>query len=171
MDQFPRNMFRESGEAFASDGVARAAAKAAISRKWDMRIDEPARQFFYLPLMHSESLCDQDHCVRLICERMPETGASNLLHAPRASRGDSASSAASPIATRRWGAAPPPASARYMAQGRLRRHGEGIAGRQGGLSREIICRRVKHLRARRAGWRRAAPLLRCDRARDSLMSN
>ena len=81
MDQFPRNMFRESGEAFASDGVARAAAKAAISRKWDMRIDEPARQFFYLPLMHSESLCDQDHCVLLICERMPETGASNLLHA------------------------------------------------------------------------------------------
>ncbi|MCZ0810743.1 MAG: DUF924 family protein [Pseudomonadota bacterium] len=81
MDQFPRNMFRESGEAFASDGASRAAAKAAIHRKWDMRIDEPARQFFYLPLMHSENLCDQEHCVRLICERMPETGASNLLHA------------------------------------------------------------------------------------------
>ena len=46
-----------------------------------MRVDEPARQFFYLPLMHSENLCDQERCVRLICERMPETGASNLLHA------------------------------------------------------------------------------------------
>jgi len=81
MDQFPRNMFRDSGKAFASDGASRAAAKAAIHRKWDMRIDEPARQFFYLPLMHSENLCDQEQCVRLICERMPETGESNLLHA------------------------------------------------------------------------------------------
>ena len=46
-----------------------------------MKIDEPARQFFYLPLMHSENLCDQDRCVRLMKERMPETGAGNLLHA------------------------------------------------------------------------------------------
>ena len=46
-----------------------------------MRVAEPARQFFYLPLMHSENLCDQDRCVRLMCERLPETGDSNLLHA------------------------------------------------------------------------------------------
>src|SRR6056297_814565 len=81
MDQFPRNMFRSEGRAFSTDRPALAAAKAAINRKWDMRIDEPARQFFYLPLMHSENLCDQEQCVRLICERMPETGESNLLHA------------------------------------------------------------------------------------------
>ncbi|MFC6687935.1 DUF924 family protein [Jhaorihella thermophila] len=81
MDQFPRNMFRGEGRAFASDRAALAAAKAAIDKGWDMRIDEPARQFFYLPLMHSENLCDQDRCVRLLCERMPLTGESNLLHA------------------------------------------------------------------------------------------
>ncbi len=81
MDQFPRNMFRGQGQAFASDRPALAAAKAAVHRKWDLRIDEPARQFFYLPLMHSENLCDQEQCIRLICERMPETGADNLLHA------------------------------------------------------------------------------------------
>ena len=80
-DQFPRNMFRGDKRAFASDRVALAAAKAAIGRDWDMRIDEPARQFFYLPLMHSENLCDQDRCVRLMVERMPEQGESNLLHA------------------------------------------------------------------------------------------
>jgi uncharacterized protein (DUF924 family) len=80
-DQFPRNMFREDGRAFATDRAALAAAKSAIQRKWDLRIDEPARQFFYLPLMHSENLCDQERCVRLILERMPETGADNLLHA------------------------------------------------------------------------------------------
>lgn len=81
MDQFPRNMFRGTGQAFATDRHGVAAAKSAIRRKWDEKISEPARQFFYLPLMHSENLCDQDRCVRLICESMPQTGASNLLHA------------------------------------------------------------------------------------------
>ncbi|EAQ01462.1 hypothetical protein OB2597_01197 [Pseudooceanicola batsensis HTCC2597] len=80
-DQFPRNMFRGSGRAFDTDGIARTAAKLAIDRSWDMRIDEPARQFFYLPLMHSENLADQDRCVRLMKERMPEGGEANLLHA------------------------------------------------------------------------------------------
>lgn len=80
-DQFPRNMWRDRAEAFASDRAALRAAKAAIDRDWDLRIPEPARQFFYLPLMHSEHLADQDRCVRLILTRMPETGASNLLHA------------------------------------------------------------------------------------------
>lgn len=81
MDQLPRNMFRGDARAFATDRQALAAAKAAIHRGWDLRIDEPARQFFYLPLMHSENLYDQDRCVRLICERLPECGASSLLHA------------------------------------------------------------------------------------------
>ncbi|MGZ2257644.1 DUF924 family protein [Roseobacter sp. A03A-229] len=81
MDQFSRNMFRGTAKAFASDKVALAAAKSAIDKNWDLKIDEPARQFFYLPLMHSENLCDQDRCVRLMCERMPEHGRENLLHA------------------------------------------------------------------------------------------
>ena len=80
-DQFSRNMFRGEAKAFSSDRAALAAAKSAIDRGWDMKIDEPARQFFYMPLMHSENLCDQDRCVRLLCERMPKSGASNLLHA------------------------------------------------------------------------------------------
>lgn len=80
-DQFPRNMFRGSEQAFASDKLALAAAKSAVDRGWDLRIDEPARQFFYLPMMHSENLCDQERCVRLVCERMPATGEMNLPHA------------------------------------------------------------------------------------------
>lgn len=80
-DQLSRNMFRGQGKAFASDKLALAVAKSAIERGWDMKIDEPARQFFYLPLMHSENLCDQERCVRLMCERMPQAGESNLLHA------------------------------------------------------------------------------------------
>lgn len=80
-DQFPRNMFRNDGRAFSSDKIALAAAKCAIGKGWDLRIDEPARQFFYLPLMHSESQMDQDRCVRLMLTRMPEGGRGNLLHA------------------------------------------------------------------------------------------
>ena len=80
-DQFPRNMFRDDARSFALDRVALAAAKMAIARGWDLKIDEPARQFFYLPLMHSEILSDQDRCVRLILTRLPEHGAPNLLHA------------------------------------------------------------------------------------------
>ncbi|MEL6170205.1 MAG: DUF924 family protein [Pseudomonadota bacterium] len=80
-DQFPRNMFRDTPEAFASDALARAAAKSAIAKDWDLRIDEPARQFFFMPLMHSECLPDQDRCIRLLMTRMPETGDRNILHA------------------------------------------------------------------------------------------
>lgn len=80
-DQFPRNMFRGSGDSFATDGLARATAKAAIARGWDLLVEEPERQFFYLPLMHAETLSDQERCVRLMMTRMPRTGASNLLHA------------------------------------------------------------------------------------------
>jgi uncharacterized protein (DUF924 family) len=81
LDQFSRNMFRGSGDAFVMDEVALAAAKSAIDHGWDLKIDEPARQFFYLPLMHSEDLCDQERCVRLMAERMPGARESNLLHA------------------------------------------------------------------------------------------
>lgn len=80
-DQFPRNMFRGTSEAFASDGSARAASKIALSRDWDLRISEPARQFFYMPLTHSENLIDQDRAIRLFLSRMPDTGHENLLHA------------------------------------------------------------------------------------------
>lgn len=80
-DQFPRNMFRDDPRAFATDRLARSAAIYACQRDWDLRMPEPIRQFFYLPFMHAETVPDQDRGVGLILARMPETGASNLLHA------------------------------------------------------------------------------------------
>ncbi|MBU2993490.1 DUF924 family protein [Octadecabacter sp. 1_MG-2023] len=80
MDQFPRNMFRDQAAAFASDQSARAATKVAIEKDWDMKLPVPARQFFYLPLMHSENLIDQDRAVRLIATRMTDTDG-HLRHA------------------------------------------------------------------------------------------
>ena len=80
LDQFPRNMFRGDRRSFATDAVALAAAKMAVGRDWDLTIDPPARQFFYLPLMHSENLSDQDRCVRLMKSRLGDQP-ENLLHA------------------------------------------------------------------------------------------
>jgi uncharacterized protein (DUF924 family) len=81
MDQMPRNMFRGTARAFSSDRAALEVAKCAVDKGWDLRIDEPARQFFYLPMMHSENQADQDRCVRLMATRMAKSGAANLLHA------------------------------------------------------------------------------------------
>jgi uncharacterized protein (DUF924 family) len=70
-DQFSRNMHRGSALAFATDARARAAAKRAIAAGWDMDAPEPERQFFYMPLEHSEDLADQDLAVTYLTERLP----------------------------------------------------------------------------------------------------
>lgn len=80
-DQFSRNMFRGTAKAFALDHAALALSKIAVGKNWDMQIDEPARQFFYMPMMHSESISDQERCIRMFMTRMPETGEKNLTHA------------------------------------------------------------------------------------------
>lgn len=79
LDQFPRNMFRGSDQSFASDEKALCIAKRAIEHDLDQQINGTMRQFFYLPLMHSESVVDQDTAVRAFVTRMP--GTNNLRHA------------------------------------------------------------------------------------------
>ena len=64
-DQFPRNMFRGTGRAFATDALARAVADRALARGFDQATDPALRQFFYLPFMHSEALVDNDRSMRL----------------------------------------------------------------------------------------------------------
>ena len=65
LDQFPRNMFRNSARAFATDHLARAVADRALARGFDQETDATMRPFFYLPFMHSELLADQDRCLQL----------------------------------------------------------------------------------------------------------
>jgi len=65
LDQFPRNMFRDSARAFAADPLARAVASRAIARGFDQEIAVAERSFFYLPFEHSEALADQERCVAL----------------------------------------------------------------------------------------------------------
>jgi uncharacterized protein (DUF924 family) len=65
LDQFPRNMFRGSARAFATDPSARAVTDRAIARGFDKKTEKILQQFFYLPFMHSESLADQDRSLQL----------------------------------------------------------------------------------------------------------
>jgi uncharacterized protein (DUF924 family) len=67
LDQFPRNMFRGLARSYEADALARAAAGRALARGFDGQVPHAERQFFYLPLMHSEDLPDQERCVELAC--------------------------------------------------------------------------------------------------------
>ena len=55
-----------------------ATAKPSIKRGWDLRINEPVRQFFYLPLLHSENLSDQPRYMCLVLKRLSLTDSSTL---------------------------------------------------------------------------------------------
>jgi uncharacterized protein (DUF924 family) len=66
LDQFPRNMFRDSAEAFATDAAARAATRHMLAGGHDAQLRPVERVFVYLPLEHSESLADQEECLRLM---------------------------------------------------------------------------------------------------------
>ena len=64
-DQFSRNMYRGRAEAFAYDAIARTLCKQGLKDKTDQYLRPIQRVFFYLPLEHSESLADQEHCLQL----------------------------------------------------------------------------------------------------------
>lgn len=58
-DQFPRNMFRGTAQAFATDDLALGFSKDAVTRGLDKALDVPHRQFLLMPFMHSEDRDDQ----------------------------------------------------------------------------------------------------------------
>ena len=55
LDQFPRNMFRNTPKAFEADTVALVLAQEAIRKKFDKELNNSKKAFFYMPFMHSES--------------------------------------------------------------------------------------------------------------------
>jgi uncharacterized protein (DUF924 family) len=72
LDQIPRNVFRDSRHAFATDDRALAVTQHALDHGLDRQLDEPARLFLYLPLEHAEDLALQDRAVALIAELTSE---------------------------------------------------------------------------------------------------
>jgi len=70
LDQFPRNLYRGTARAFATDEKARAVADWAVDREYDLKFESSDRRmFFYLPFEHSEDLDDQHRAVELIRTR------------------------------------------------------------------------------------------------------
>jgi uncharacterized protein (DUF924 family) len=81
LDQFPRNMFRGSHQAYAGDAHARRIARAALAAGLDAQLTPVERIFLYLPFEHSEDLSDQDLGVRLFAALARETGMAKGLEA------------------------------------------------------------------------------------------
>ena len=65
LDQIPRNVFRNSAHAWATDPLARHYAARAIEAGFDQQVDAGLRLFFYMPFEHSENLADQERSVAL----------------------------------------------------------------------------------------------------------
>lgn len=65
LDQFSRNLFRDTPQAFASDALALVLAQEAISLGMDRDLNEIERKFMYMPYMHSESLAIHELAVDL----------------------------------------------------------------------------------------------------------
>lgn len=82
LDQVPRNVFRDSAHAFATDPLARYYADQALAAGHDLRVDPALRIFLYLPFEHSEALADQDRCVGL-CEALGDAFYLKYAHAHR----------------------------------------------------------------------------------------
>jgi uncharacterized protein (DUF924 family) len=70
LDQIPRNVFRRSGHAYATDPLARHYATRALTLGYDTQVDLPLRSFFYLPFQHSEAMADQERALELFA-RLP----------------------------------------------------------------------------------------------------
>jgi uncharacterized protein (DUF924 family) len=65
LDQLPRNMYRNSPHAFATDPLAQGVALRAVERRFDAATDSALRIFFYMPFEHAEDLALQERGVVL----------------------------------------------------------------------------------------------------------
>ena len=63
LDQFSRNIYRGTPQAFAYDGLALRLCKASLARGDASQLTEVERSFLLMPLEHSEAIADQDACV------------------------------------------------------------------------------------------------------------
>jgi prolyl oligopeptidase len=80
LDQFTRNVFRDTPRAFAGDARALRAANAMVGQRQDEALPPVWRSFVYLPFEHAEGVAMQDEAVRLftrLAEGAPEL--SNML--------------------------------------------------------------------------------------------
>lgn len=83
LDQFPRNMFRGTAQAFATDEQALSVAQHAVANNFDRELLTVERWFVYLPFEHSENLEHQHQCVELFRQLCDPESAVTLDYAIR----------------------------------------------------------------------------------------
>lgn len=72
LDQFPRNIYRDTPAMFKFDDHARTLCVGGVETGIDAQLRPIEKVFFYLPLEHSESAYDQAWCVDLMHDLMLE---------------------------------------------------------------------------------------------------
>jgi uncharacterized protein (DUF924 family) len=100
LDQFSRNMFRDTPRVFAADPQALAVAQAAIERGFEAGLNKDERMFLYLPFEHSEDRAMQARSLAL----MATLGDGELSKWQKLTGRSSTASVAFRIATGCWGA-------------------------------------------------------------------
>jgi uncharacterized protein (DUF924 family) len=68
LDQFPRNVYRGTAQAFASDAMALALAQEAVAGRHDAELARQERGFLYMPYQHSESRAVHVEAARLFTD-------------------------------------------------------------------------------------------------------
>lgn len=66
LDQFGRNIYRDTADAFAADNKALALARSMVEKGMDMELPMDVRIWVYLPFEHSEAMEDQERCIELM---------------------------------------------------------------------------------------------------------
>lgn len=72
LDQFSRNIFRDTHRSFFFDGMAIVLAQCAIKNNFDKELDPTQRSFLYMPLMHSESAIIHEQAKQLFSQPQME---------------------------------------------------------------------------------------------------
>lgn len=68
IDQFSRNMFRDTPKSFEYDSLALSTTKFALEQEYDTEMSNDYKMFLYMPLMHSEDIEDQALSVNLFAQ-------------------------------------------------------------------------------------------------------
>jgi len=116
-DQFPRNLYRGSAHAFATDAMARNLTDRAIARGFDKAFAPAMRQFFYLPFQHHEDPAAQARGMALYEALVAEGGDPRGLEYARLHAGLIARFGRFPHRNAVMGRISTPAETAYLAQG------------------------------------------------------
>ncbi|KAL3780701.1 hypothetical protein HJC23_003526 [Cyclotella cryptica] len=68
LDQFSRNIYRDTPKAFTQDPLAVTLAEEAISKGLDAELTTPQKMFLYMPFMHSENLAHHERATELFAQ-------------------------------------------------------------------------------------------------------